>query len=385
MKIATTLFALAVLLLTQCTQDDIKKENLTKGYLDLRAAVDPLVRFKGALIVADYDFTIRGKTDPTFKVEGKVALLNTPLELTKGEYSITVSSATLLLPQFEAPIYGASKDFTISAGVTTSLNLICLQTNAGVKVVYTDKFKKYCADNSLTYSTTINQGSDSLFYANGESKIGYFAAGNITSKVKIGERVFSKSYTLAAQDLLTLTVDITESNQATVTISISGSDAVNEIGETFTIDPNTPTQNQTLIMQENFDSILTGSSTSTSGSNTDWEGNGNFTNLTNIKKAGGAIKVGTASTNGSITTTPLNLSANSGDVTVKIKIKGWTTILSDVTIKVGAIEKSLSYTAVMLNEFQEISAVFQKAGNSSCSVTISSQKALFIDDIKILN
>lgn len=376
----------AFLSLLGCSADDVtpKQKN---GFVALSAQVDVRVRFKAAITVDNYDVRIVSKTDATFSFNNKVSAIgSTPVELAGGDYTVTVNSPTITLPDFGTPTYGVSQDFTVAAGATTSLNLTCKQTNAGVKVGYSDVFKKHCTDNSLSYSTTIEQAGSNLTYAVAETRAGYFNPGSVNVTVSVGDNDFTSTLNLAAQDLVNLTIDLAPDDPGKVSMTITGVDDTNTRDEKITISLKPNTNLGTLKLEEDFATISTGENISTSGSGTAWSGNANFPSLTSAYRAGGAVKLGGAGNGGSITSKVLDLSANSGSVTVKAKVKGWTTVESELKIKVGDVEKVVPYTAVMANVFEEVTVTFPNAGTATSTVVISSAtKRVFVDDVKIYN
>jgi hypothetical protein len=377
---------LSILSFFGCSVDDVKPTQ-RKGFLSLSAQVDARVRFKGALIVDNYDVKIVSKTDANFSYSNKVSTIGTnPVELAVGEYTVKVNSSSVILPDFDLPTYGVSQDFVITAGNTTNLSLVCKQTNAGVKVGYSDAFRKYCTDNSLVYSTTIEQNGSSLTYANTETRAGYFNPGNVNVTVSVGDKEYTSTLTLAAQDLVNLAIDLAPDDPSKLSLSITGVDDVNIRDEKITISLKPNASTETLKLSEDFTTLTVGSNTSTSGGGSSWNGNENFPSTSTAYNAAGAVKLGGTSSGGSITSKTLDLSANNGNVTVKVKVKGWTTVESDLKIKVGNVEKIVPYTAVMANVFEEVTATFPNAGTVSSTVTITSAtKRLFIDEIKVYN
>lgn len=379
------LLIFGIIALWGCSKEE-EKPAQKNGFVKLSAQVDARVRLKAALVIDSYDVSITSKADAKFSYANKVSTIGAnPIELSVGEYTIKVNSPSVTLPDFSVPLYGASQDFTITAGATTNLSMVCKQTNAGVKVSYSDAFKKYCTDNSTTYSTTIEQAGSSLTYAATETRVGYFNPGSVNVTVSVGEKEFASTLTLAAQDLVNLTVDMEPDDPSTVLLTITGVDDVNTRDEKIVISLK-PTTAEALKFSEDFASITVGDNTTTGGSGSAWTGNENFPTVTTVYKADGAVKLGGASSSGSITSKSLDLSANSGNVTVKVKVKGWTTFESDLKIKVGSVEKVVPYTALMANAFEEVTATFPNAGTATTTITITSAtKRLFVDEVKVFN
>lgn len=98
---------------------------------------------------------------------------------------------------------------------------------------------------------------------------------------------------------------------------------------------------ETVYLEEDFSSITAGNNNTTSGSNNGWNGNDNFpqSKLVKVYQAGGAVKLGSKSDLGSMTTKNLDLSANNGIFYVTFDVKGWTTIEGDIKISLDGTEK----------------------------------------------
>lgn len=393
MKKLVTIIFLALLFI-QCKDEKVLQQRPNVGFLTFSTTLDQRVRLKAATDVSAYTVAITGVTDASFSREGTVAELSEqPMQLATGSYQVNVASAPPQVPTFSSPIYGATSNFSINGGVTTNVSMVCLQTNAGVKVSYSDNFNSYVQQNNLVYSLSISQAGEVLTYSNNEGRAGYFAPGAITTSLTIGSETYNQVYTIEAQDLMTIIVDIEEQERGHLSIEITGDDAVNERVETMTIrigdpdTPNPPSDNSgDSALFEDFSSITAGNSTTSTGSNSAWAGNDNFPTVERAYQAGGAIKLGSSSVGGSITSKVLDLSANGGFVRVTLKVKGWSTVEGSIVVTVGDQEETIEYTSVMTDSFEPIEATFANAGATNSQVTIThSTKRGFIDDIQISN
>lgn len=133
---------------------------------------------------------------------------------------------------------------------------------------------------------------------------------------------------------------------------------------------------------EDFSSIIDGDNTSTTGSSTDWPGNSNFPTVVNAYEAGGAVKIGKSTASGSITS--MALTSVSGDVTVNFDVKGWTTVEGDIIVTLDGTSKTISYTAVMADNFETKSVIFTGVNSGSTLKFATSAKRAFIDNV-VLN
>ena len=91
---------------------------------------------------------------------------------------------------------------------------------------------------------------------------------------------------------------------------------------------------QVNIFSETFSSITSGNNTSSTGANTAWGGNINFPTVALAYSAGDAVKIGSGSAIGSITSKILDLSVNGGNFTLSFDVKGWTTVEGNIKITI---------------------------------------------------
>ncbi|MBJ7259259.1 MAG: S8 family serine peptidase, partial [Chthoniobacterales bacterium] len=140
-----------------------------------------------------------------------------------------------------------------------------------------------------------------------------------------------------------------------------------------------------IIFREDFSSAATGDSSTTGGSSTAWAGNTNFSsnNLVKIYQAGGAVKLGTSSALGSMTSRAINLAGNGGAFTLIFKVKGWTTIEGQIKVTAGAQSQTVSYAATMSGEFETKSLNFT-GGTSATTIKIeTTANRAYIDDVTV--
>lgn len=132
---------------------------------------------------------------------------------------------------------------------------------------------------------------------------------------------------------------------------------------------------------EDFSSITKGDNTTTTGSNTQWSGNENFPSLNRVYQAGGAVRMGSGSGPGSLTTKTLNLSTS---FTVSFKVKGWSAPGS-VTVSCGSQSKTVNYTGTMTGSWEDASVSFfgESAVGQVTVSTVSGSARCFITDFKI--
>jgi len=138
-------------------------------------------------------------------------------------------------------------------------------------------------------------------------------------------------------------------------------------------------------LTENFESCTNGNSTTTTNQSTAWAGDSNFPTVSAAYQAGGAVKLGSSSAIGSITSKSLDLSANGGTYTIAFLVKGWTTYEGPVVIVANGVSNSVPYTALISNTF-EPKTLTLSGGTASTVVTFrtaSTKGRYFLDEVVI--
>ena len=143
---------------------------------------------------------------------------------------------------------------------------------------------------------------------------------------------------------------------------------------------------QVTLLTDNFSDASAGDNTSTSGSSSAWTGNANFPDAGNVKvyQAGEAVKLGTGSLVGSITTKTLDLSGETGRFKVTFDVKGWTAVEGDIVVTAtGLTPQTATYTATRTDAFQTRTLYFT-GGTAGSTITIgTTAKRAFIDNVLI--
>lgn len=103
-----------------------------------------------------------------------------------------------------------------------------------------------------------------------------------------------------------------------------------------------------------------------------------------VYAAGGALKFGTSSKAGSLTSKPLDLSVNGGTIKVSFRVKGWSAAGS-INVTVGTQTLTANYTAIQFDEFEDVTLTFTGcAANSTVKFeTPTTALRAFVDDIHI--
>lgn len=164
----------------------------------------------------------------------------------------------------------------------------------------------------------------------------------------------------------------------TITATAVSNNNYNEFNTTFDVRANDP--NATYCFEETFDG-LNGNNTSGNGSNTAWNGNSNFPTTSSAYQAGEAVRLGTSSKTGAITSKTLD--EISGNVTVSFDVKGWTSVEGSMNVTLGSETKNVVYTAKMADAFENVTVSFENVAAGSTLKLETSAKRAFIDNVRI--
>lgn len=140
----------------------------------------------------------------------------------------------------------------------------------------------------------------------------------------------------------------------------------------------------TTLLAEDFSTLTEGNHVSTNGAATVWSGNVHFPSVTQAYQAGGVVKLGSSNNPGSLTSLPLDLSANQGVFTVSFQVKGWTSVEGDIRVIVTNLPpQTVSYTSVMAGSFETKTLTFT-GGHANATVRFeTTAKRAYLDDILI--
>ena len=140
------------------------------------------------------------------------------------------------------------------------------------------------------------------------------------------------------------------------------------------------------LLSEDFSEITAGNSTSTSGSSSSWGRNSNFSTGAQTYQAGGAVRLGTGTNTGNLTTKQLT-AAIGDEITVAFKVKGWSSVEGDISVSGLYSEftkpSDITYTAVMDGAFESKSVTVTLTSADPYIVIATTAKRAFIDDLVI--
>jgi len=141
--------------------------------------------------------------------------------------------------------------------------------------------------------------------------------------------------------------------------------------------------NSGYLLYEDFAGASSGDNMSTSGQSA-WKGNTNFPEdgLEKAYQAGGAIKLGTGSASGYLTTRELDYEG--GDLTIALDVKGWNKVEGNLVISVsGCEDQTIKYTATIDKDFEHVETTFEGCDAYPVVKIGTSAKRMFIDNVVI--
>lgn len=163
----------------------------TLSFSEFTLGLDETVETKAVAASGNYTITIidsEGK-EVEKKTYDEVKNNDYKLSLTAGSYTLVASSSADEVPlaAFEQPVYGVSKEFTIAAGMTTSIGeLVCTLQQCKVTVSYSDDFLKMVTGQCST-KVTVDPEQPLEYALNAdktyEQSAGYFAVTGSTMTV----------------------------------------------------------------------------------------------------------------------------------------------------------------------------------------------------------
>lgn len=166
----------------------------------------------------------------------------------------------------------------------------------------------------------------------------------------------------------------------TATLTAAADQSVNENYEPLIVNF-AVTVSEAPCFSENFSAVTEGNHTSSTGSGSSWSGNANFPTVLRAYQAGGAVRLGTSSNFGSITSRSL---ANvGGDVKVSLDVKGWTNVEGDLKVKLGNETQTVTYAATLSSEWETKILTFTHVPVGATLQIQTSAKRAFLKNIVV--
>ncbi len=138
------------------------------------------------------------------------------------------------------------------------------------------------------------------------------------------------------------------------------------------------------LFYEPFDDVTKGNNSETGGSNNSFEKCSHISSSSTAFAAGGAVRLGSSSKKGSITTNTIEFGG--GQLTVMIDVKGWTNIEGklDVTLT-GSTKQTVSYKATISDDFETVTLTFNNVSANPTLTIATTSKRAFIDNIRVFD
>lgn len=183
------------------SDDDLKTDG-EKGQLDLSVLVDSRVNSvvsnpgSRAVTADSFPIEIEGENG-TMTFASYEDLLEEgapkPITLTVGKYTIKAHTKGEIQKQMDEPYYYGEKDFTITKGVLTTVDVLCKMKNTRIQLAYDSEFTSTFDD----WTITITDGTDNiLVYTNedgAETQTKYLLIADNVTKIRISIQATTKS------------------------------------------------------------------------------------------------------------------------------------------------------------------------------------------------
>ena len=145
--------------------------------------------FERFLTTDDYRICIRQAAD-TVRFFERFDRMPSEIELPEGSYTLVASKGDDLPVAFENPYFEGSTGFTVKAGMSTPLDVVCSLGNARVTVEYTSDFLETYEDYTALFSTSFI--SEEFEVAKGESRPVYLQVAKEGTELIVGIRLKKK-------------------------------------------------------------------------------------------------------------------------------------------------------------------------------------------------
>ena len=224
MKKRTLVLVLSLFVMWACSEKE-SPEGRGTGYLTVN--VGSGAGLKADVLIEDFILLVSDSEGKEI-VRERIGDLQSQIALSAGNYTVEAYSSDFSEPKFDTPRYSGKANAEIVAGETKEVSLVCSQSNAGLKIVWSDEF----ADLYQTYQAEVRCGSGYLAYSATEIRTGYFPAGTVSIKISAdGQTLNGGSITLAAKDMVTVTLrpKVLPSGMLSVNITIDETVNLREI------------------------------------------------------------------------------------------------------------------------------------------------------------
>lgn len=193
------IFAIVFLMLSLCAVSCNKETSKSKdsGKLSFSLGYDGgdyiTVPTKTDFDLNDLKVVIRKSTGEIVEEYASYSEVPSSITMVPGQYKVEALSAESEPAAFEQPTFYGSKDFTIEAGVLTTVDVVCSIDNVKVTIALDDSFKSEITSYTITVRA-VNYNKSLVFNPEDidAGRAGYFYESPIEIHI-IGKRVFDGS------------------------------------------------------------------------------------------------------------------------------------------------------------------------------------------------
>ncbi|HIZ87494.1 MAG TPA: DUF4493 domain-containing protein [Candidatus Coprenecus pullistercoris] len=227
----------ATAVLSAC-KDEMKGEEaylsftLSSDYSDvyMRQRLSRILKSEDLILPDTNDFilTVNGPGGEIYN--GPYGERPDPIKVQSGSYDVSLNSIEFERPGFSTPLFGDYRTVVTGNGQTVSVAFNCTQLNCGMKLIFTDSFKKRFPTSGIS----IQSDGQSLNYPYTETRTAYFDPGILRVICDDGgNSIPVLSRQLEAADMLT--IKLSASAEASGSFSVSIDTARNWMSEDYTL------------------------------------------------------------------------------------------------------------------------------------------------------
>jgi len=304
--------------------------------------------------------------------------------------SLTAAAPTGFEVSSDGSTYGATATFAPAGGSASGTLWIRLAATAAAAGSYDSRAVVLSSPGAVSVSimtaatgNAVARAGQTISFAELPQKAVGQPPFSLTASASSGLAVSFASSDPTVATVSGTTVTIVGAGTVSITASQPGDGnylAAGDVVRTLTVVAGT----STVLFAEDFASLTSGNSTSTSGSSTAWGGSANWSAVATAYQAGGAVRLGTSGSPGSITTNTLDLTGNGGAFTVSFDVKGWTTVEGDITVTVtGLAPQKVTYSATLASAFETKTLQFTGGQANSTITFATTAKRAFLDNVVV--
>lgn len=180
--------------------------------------------------VEDFIFELIS-SDGAVLYKGRYADSPDVFNLQPGSYTVSARSSEFREAAYSSPVYGDERIVNLKSGESISVELVCAQTNSGVRLVPDASFRSEFPHASIY----LNGEGGSLMFSYGEKRTAYFLPGNFTVSLVDGaseRRILTRS--LEPRNVLILNLSASRSVSGDGAVSVVADTSRNWVSDSFT-------------------------------------------------------------------------------------------------------------------------------------------------------